>query len=338
MIFVTGASGNVGREVVAQLTRRQAPFRVGVRQAERTVARGIATKAFDFLDAQTFHGAVVDCSAVFLMRPPAIANTKATLNSFLDVTRRCGVTQVVFLSVSGADANPFIPHHAVEQHLRAGPSGWTVLRPGFFAQNLGDAYRDDILKDDRIYLPAGAALVAFIDARDIAEVAANALTDPVTHAGQIYTLTGMEALSFAEIASMLSDELGRTIRYQPASILGYLAHLSRRGLPATQVMIQTLLHLGLRFGQAQSVTGSLAGLLGRRPFTMREVCARSEESLALNVMPVSVASPQNIKDRRPDRECSPTKTRLPFTVHDVALRLGAKPRDSRSSEPNAAGR
>ncbi len=270
MIFVTGASGNVGREVVAHLTRRQAPFRVGGRRVEGAKERGFETKAFDFLDARTFHAAVAGCDTVFLMRPPAIAHTRATLNVFLDVARGSGVTQVVFLSVAGAGANPLVPHHAVEQHLRDGPPGWTVLRPGFFAQNLGDAYRDDILRDNRLYVPAGGGRVAFIDARDIAEVAANALMDPTAHAGQIYTLTGPEALSFVEVAKTLSDELARTIRYQPASILGYLAHLSRRGLPATQIMIQTLLHVGLRFGQARSVTGTLAGLLARRPLTVRE--------------------------------------------------------------------
>ncbi|WNZ26011.1 hypothetical protein HJG54_26415 [Leptolyngbya sp. NK1-12] len=50
----------------------------------------------------------------------------------------------MFVSVTGADQNPFVPHHAVEQHLKAHNRTYTILRPGFFAQNLGDAYRTDI--------------------------------------------------------------------------------------------------------------------------------------------------------------------------------------------------
>jgi uncharacterized protein YbjT (DUF2867 family) len=283
MIFVTGASGNVGRAVVAQLTCRKLAFRIGVRPSDRmdASASGIKTTAFDFLDPLTFQSAVADCTAVFLMRPPAIANTKATLNRFLDVAQRSDVKHVVFLSVAGAGTNPFVPHHAVEQHLRAGAAGWTILRPSFFAQNLGHACRDDILKTNQILVPAGAARVAFVDTRDIGEVAVNALTDPAAHAGQIFTLTGPQALSFADVASLLSEELGRTIRYQPASILGYVATLSRRGLPAMQIMVQTLLHVGLRYGQAERVTDCLAGLLRRPPFTMRDY-VRDHRSLWLS--------------------------------------------------------
>lgn len=165
---------------------------------------------------------------MFLLRPPAIANTKQTLNVFLDVARSQGVSQVVFISVAGAGDNPLVPHHTVERHLRAGPAGWTILRPGFFAQNIGDAYRQDIVNDDRIFLPAGSGRVAFLDVRDLAEVAANALINPADYRGQTYTLTGLEAYSFTEVAGILSQELSgsedRTIRYQPASILAYLVH------------------------------------------------------------------------------------------------------------------
>ncbi len=269
MIFVTGASGNVGSAVVAELTRCQALVRIGVNESDSTVD-GVEVSHFDFLDRRTFQSAVEGCRAVFLMRPPAISNTKATLNVLVDVARRSGVTQIVFLSVAGAGANPLVPHHAVERHLRAGTSGWTILRPGFFAQNLGGAYRNDIRMDNRLYVPAGASRVAFIDVRDIAEVAANALTAPEAHFERTHSLTGPEALSFAEIATLLSEELGRDIRYQPASVAGYIAHLYRTGMPAIQMVVQTLLHVGLRFGQVQGVSHELQALLGRKPRTMCE--------------------------------------------------------------------
>jgi uncharacterized protein YbjT (DUF2867 family) len=271
MIFVTGASGNVGREVVGYLGSRQASFRIGARKsAPATPSTGADTVRFDFLDPSTYSPAVAGCDTVFLLRPPTLANTKATLNVFLDVARKQGVSQVVFISVAGAGDNPIVPHHAVEQHLRSGPSGWTILRPGFFAQNIGDAYRNDILRDNRIFLPAGAGLVAFIDVRDLAEVAVNALLDPSAHQGKTYTLTGPEAIPFTEVARILSDTLARSIRYQPASILGYSTHLMRHGMTLGQSMILTILHVGLRFGQAEAVSESLADLLDRRPRTVQD--------------------------------------------------------------------
>lgn len=168
-----------------------------------------------------------------------------------------------------------MPHHAVEQHLRTGQTGWTILRPGFFAQNIGDAYRQDIVNDNRIFLPAGAGRVAFLDVRDLAEVAVNALIDPANYRDRTYTLTGPEADDFAEVANILSQELAssddrRTIKYQPASILAYCLHLSKRGMPPAQILIQTILHVGLRFGQAAAVDTSLADLLGHRSHTLRD--------------------------------------------------------------------
>ncbi|AFY92521.1 NAD(P)H-binding protein [Chamaesiphon minutus] len=269
-ILVTGASGNVGKEVVRQLQSRQVPFQVGDRKrAIENTGAGVKTVRFDFLDPSTYAPAVAGCDAVFLLRPPAIANTQQTLNVFLDVAQSQGVSQVVFISVAGAGDNPLVPHHAVERHLRAGSTGWTILRPGFFAQNIGSAYRQDIVNDDRIFVPAGSGRVAFLDVRDLAEVAANALVDPATYRGKTYTLTGIAAYSFVEVASILSQELDRrTIRYQPASILAYCLHLFRRGMPPAQILIQTILHVGLRFGQAQAVTTSLPDLLGHQPRTL----------------------------------------------------------------------
>lgn len=271
MIFINGASGNVGREVLSELRYKQIRYRVGLRAKDHNIsALNTNSVTFDLLDPTTFSSAIEGCTAVFLLRPPAISNTKATLNVFLDTAWRSGVEHVVFISVAGAASNPLVPHHAVEQHLMAGPASWTILRPGFFAQNLGDAYREDICNDSRIYVPAGSARVAFIDARDIAAVAVIALLNPAQHASKAYTLTGPQALSFAEVANILTDTPGRPIIYQPASIIGYIWHLMRRGLPLMQTCIITILHVGLRFGQAKDINPTLKDLLPRKPYTVQD--------------------------------------------------------------------
>ena len=270
VVLVTGATGNVGREVVRALVARGISVRAATRApAEATAGAGVVEAVrLDFADPTTFD--VVDgARAVFLVRPPAIADTKHTLVPFIDEARRRGVEQVVFLSVAGAEHNVLVPHHAVERHL-ASTQGWTILRPGFFAQNLEDAYRRDIVEDARIYVPAGHGRVAFVDVRDIAELAATIFEAAGSHDREAYTLTGPEAIGFTETAAHLSEAIGRVIRYQPASIIGYLAHLRRRGAPWAQTGVQTVLHLGLRLGQAERVDPTLARLLGRPPRTMRQ--------------------------------------------------------------------
>ena len=94
--------------------------------------------------------------------------------------------------------------------------------------------------------------------------------NPAAHRSAGYTLTGSQAVDFEEVAAVLTRELGRLIRYQPASVLAYMRHLKGQGLPAPQVLVQTILHTGLRRGQAQSIDPTLAALLGRRPRTLQQ--------------------------------------------------------------------
>lgn len=287
-ILVTGAAGNTGREVLAALARHALPARAAVRAVkddpERAAkndparaaqptaehAADVERVAFDFHDPATWTPALTGCRAVFLLRPPAIADTRNTLLPFIDAARAAGAAQIVFLSVAGAGTNKLVPHHAVEAYLTAGPAPYTLLRPGFFAQNLQDAYQRDIAEDDRLYVPAGRGRVAFVDLRDVAEVAARAFAEPPAHDRRAYTLTGPEAIDFTTVAALLTEALGRPIRYEAASIIGYLRHLRRRGLAWSHAAVQTILHVGLRFGQAEAVDPTLAALIGRPGHRLRD--------------------------------------------------------------------
>lgn len=259
IVLVTGASGNVGRHVVRLLRESGLPARAAVRGASEREDQ----VAFDFEDPATFGPALEGVARIFLMRPPHISKVEGTINAFLDEAAKREVAHVVFLSVTGAEKNRYVPHHGIEQRLRRGDLPWTILRPGFFAQNLGDQYRADIVRDGRIFVPAGKGKVAFVDVRDVAEVAVRAFGDPATHLGKAWTLTGPEAIDFAQAAQILSSALGRDIRYVPASIIGSLRHLRRQGQGFGQAAVITLLHAGIRFGQAERVDPTLGQLLGR---------------------------------------------------------------------------
>ena len=272
-VLVTGATGNVGREVVRALRARGRHVRAGVRRmadGDQLHGTGAEIVAFDFQDPDTFAAAAAGASAVFLLRPPAISKVGPTLNAFVDVAVDEGVGHVVFLSVIGADKNSIVPHHAVEEHLRSCNVPWTFLRPGFFAQNLSDAYRLDIRDDDRLFVPAEEAPVAFVDVRDVAELAAAAL-GTAEHYGQGYTLTGPEAVTFEQLAMMLTQVLGRPIRYQRAGRQEYFKHLSHRhGLSFAHRVVQTILHVGLSYGDGATVDPTLPRLLGHPTRTMQQ--------------------------------------------------------------------
>lgn len=252
-VLVTGATGNVGRAVVASLGALDVPF---------------VTTRLDLRDPSTFDAALRGVRGLFLLRPPAISDVGPTLNALVDRALAMGVAHVTFLSVEGADRQTWVPHHRVEAHLAARGVSRTILRPGFFAQNFGDAYRRDVVEDDRLYVSAGAGRVAFVDVRDVGELAARSFVDASLR-GVALTLTGPTAVTFHEAAAMLSEVLGRAIRYEPASVVGYARHLLRRGMPLAQVAVQTVLHTGLRFGNAERVDPTLAERLGHAPRDLR---------------------------------------------------------------------
>ncbi|UPH70392.1 NAD(P)H-binding protein [Abyssibius alkaniclasticus] len=270
-LLITGASGNMGRALLAELAARNVAVRSALRDpADARDAQG-DTVAFDFENRSTWPAALAGISALFLLRPPPLSDMKATLIPFCDAAYAAGVAQIVFLSVVGADTKKWVPHHAVEKALAGRPA--TILRPGFFAQNFADAYREDICADNRIYVPAGKGRVSFVDLRDVAEIAADALLTPQNHQGAAYNLTGASAVGFAEAAAMLSALLARPIRYVPASMLGYILHQRRRGRPWMAAFIQTVLHVGLRFGAAATPDATLETLLGRRPRSLHSYLA-----------------------------------------------------------------
>ncbi len=274
-VLVTGATGNVGRHVAEGLRGIGVPFVAGGTDAgrlRRLLGEGVDTRHLDLADPRTYGDAVQGIRGLFLLRPPPIANVRETLNLLIDQAIAAGVEHVTFLSVDGADRQRWVPHHAVEGHLRDRGVSATILRPGFFAQNLGDAYAADIRDHDEIYVPAGSGRVSFVDVRDVGELAARTFVDASLRR-QAWTLTGPAAVSFDEVAAVLSTALGRSIRYRPASIPGYALHLRRRRLPWMQVLVQSVLHVGLRHGNAAHVDPALGQLLGRPPRTVRQYVA-----------------------------------------------------------------
>ncbi len=275
-ILVIGAAGNVGQHVVRALLANGAEVVAADHHAERLPAmfgeRVITTRG-DFRDRTSWEAALGGAQHMFLLRPPAISDVENTLNPFIDFARDHGVDHVVFLSVAGAGTNKLVPHRKVEDHLRLRGDHHTNLRPGFFAQNLQSAYRRDIVEDNRIYVPAGHKPVNWIDVRDIAKVAALVLLSPELHRGQNYTLTGPGAVPWSEVTDALTLTLGRSIRYEAASVLGYLRHLKGRNLPPAAILVQTVLHVLLRFGQGTTFDPALEQLLGRPGGSVRQYIA-----------------------------------------------------------------
>jgi uncharacterized protein YbjT (DUF2867 family) len=271
--LVVGASGNVGSQLVQILAVQGEPVRAAMRATSNArLPKGATAVRLDFADPASFGPALAGVDRLFLLRPPAISDTKRYLNPFIDAARRAGVERVAFLSLQGAERNPVVPHHQVERYLMKLNMEWTFLRAGFFMQNLSTTHRDEIRDQGEIIVPAGRGRTSFIDVRDIAAVAALALCGE-GHSRQAYTLTGAEALGYSEVAALLSAALGRPIAYRRPSLARFVRSWRARGAAPAYILVMLGIYLTARFGMAAGIAPDVGRLLGRAPIAMGQFIA-----------------------------------------------------------------
>jgi uncharacterized protein YbjT (DUF2867 family) len=265
-ILLTGATGTIGRGVTKQLAKKGAAVRAGVRdpgKAKKQFGPEIALATFDFEDAQSVDDALKGVTKVFLL-PPLMSNQVEVETTFINAAKRAGVRHIVKLSAIGADTESFTLgkwHAAGERHIRESGLAFTFLRPNSFMQNFINYFPP---RDGVIYLPWGNGKATFVDTRDIARVAAQALTAE-GHEEKIYTLTGPAALRIEEVAKILSEAAGREIRYVDLPESAARDGMLQVGLPKWQVDALMELHAINKQSRWSPVTSDIEKVTGEPP-------------------------------------------------------------------------
>ena len=264
-ILVTGATGNTGRPLVALLRERGVPVRAMVR-APVTASRfgtGVEEVVADFDDAASIAAALAGVERAYLVTPSS-ERAQAQQEQFVDLAARAGVRHVVKLSqFAAAPDSPvrFLRYHAaVEQRLRDSGIDHTMLQPNLYFQGLL-AMAGTVREHGSLMAPIGEARVSAVDVRDIAAVAAVALTEP-GHAGASYPITGPAAVTHAEIAAALSSATGRSIAFQDVPAEAF-ADALRGALPDWQVegLLEDYAHYAR--GEAAEVSTTVPDVTGR---------------------------------------------------------------------------
>jgi uncharacterized protein YbjT (DUF2867 family) len=269
-ILVTGATGNVGSEVIKHLQKKNQVVRAAViNEADRENVPLEDAVVFDFSDSSTWDAALEDVDKVFLMRPPAISDVQNLMFPFIDYLLEKNIKQIVFLSLQGVQFNVFTPHHKIEKYLKSKNAPYTFLRPNFFMQNLSTMYKDEIKEQDEIFLPAGLGKTAFVDVRDIGEVAAAVLTED-THQQKAYELSGPESLDYFQVADVMSDVLGRTITYRNPKFKDYKKHLADKGFKDNYIKVQKMLYFVVRHNLSKNTSTGINTVLNRQPTSFRK--------------------------------------------------------------------
>ncbi|SKA34525.1 SDR family oxidoreductase [Consotaella salsifontis] len=237
-ILVTGATGNVGGNVVDQLVQRGADVRALVRDpAKADFPAGVEIVKGDMLDVDSLRQAFSGVSSLFLLNavvPDEFTQALIALN----LAREAGIERIVYLSVIHSDVYVNVPHFAgkfgVERMIEAMGMNATILRPAYYIDN--EVTIKDVVTGYGIYpMPIGRKGLAMVDARDVGEVAAIELVrreqSPTPLPLNRINLVGPDTLTGPDVAAIWSEVLGREIAYPGEDFAGFEQNL-RQAMPS----------------------------------------------------------------------------------------------------------
>lgn len=273
MILVTGATGNVGGKVLSLLRADGHKVRALTRDPDRAAfdtGPDLEVVAADLGRPETLAPALDGVQKVFLM---SLGANKATHDAHLvAAAREAGVEHVVQLSTLGVEmagdpkTNPLGHWHRVaEEALRDSGVPWTILRPnGFMSMTLG--WAASVKAEGVARGPLADVPEAIVDPRDIAEVAVRALTDE-GHEGQVYELTGPQALTGREQLAVVGSLLGRDLRFETVPLAAHREVMLRHFSEETVNGVITTLEEAIEHGSELHgrLSPDIRRVLGREP-------------------------------------------------------------------------
>ncbi|WP_432542604.1 NmrA family NAD(P)-binding protein [Kineococcus sp. SYSU DK002] len=261
-VLVLGGTGTTGRRVAQRLREAGHDVRIASRAGR---------PPFEWADPATWGPLLDGASAAYVAHAPDLAAPGApdVVTAFAREAVRCGVDRLVLLSGRGEEE----ARRAEDQVRRAAP-GTVVVRASFFMQDFDEKLLVDQVRAGLVRLPVGAVREPFVDAEDVAAVAAVALTDP-RHAGTTYEVSGPELLTFAQALALVSAATGRDVRFQEIPVDEHRRELLGQGVPAEVVDLLTYLFTEVLDGRGERLSRGVQDALGREPGSFADYARRA---------------------------------------------------------------
>jgi len=284
-VLITGATGNVGLEVIKSLQKidHQLDVYASVRQpdADRTTFSAYKLKIlpFDFTNAATYEYALKEIDVLFLLRPPHISEVEKYFKPIINACLVNKIKHIVFLSVQGVENSTIIPHHKIEKLIVASKIPYTFLRPAYFMQNFTTTLQKDIVTNKQIYLPAGNAKFTLIDVRDIGSVAAIILANPTLHLNKSYELTSRKKLNFREMTDIINGIAGTDIKYISPNLIRFFITKRMAGTPTMLIFVMIMLHYLPRFKKEPATAKWVEEITGLPPISFEQFIVEHQNLL-----------------------------------------------------------
>ena len=275
-VLVTGATGRIGRAVVAELLDAGVPVRALTRRPDAArLPAAVEVVAADLTVPESLDYALEGVGAVFLLWTAPPATVPAVIDRLSSHARR-----VVFLSSPHRTPHPFFQaaqpnamatlHAEIERLIAERGLASTIIRPGMFASNALNWWGAAIRNGDTVRWPYGAAETAPIDERDVAAATARALSED-RHAGGDYVLTGPESVSQAEQVRIIGDAIGRRIPFEELSPEAFRRETA--GIWPAPVADMLLTAWGATIGRPAFVTSTVSDMTGSPARSFRQWAA-----------------------------------------------------------------
>jgi uncharacterized protein YbjT (DUF2867 family) len=291
-ILVSGATGNIGGEVIHHLLEQKAAIRALVRdpkKAAKLTAQGVELAQGDFSQPETLDAALQGMDTAFLVMPNDPHQIQLESN-FINAAKRAGVRHVVKLSVlrSGELPSTFQQwHRQIEEHLEASGMTWTHLRPNMLMQNMR-WFIDTMMQQGTFYHSIGGDIpISHVDAHDVAAVAALCLNQS-GHENKAYDLTGSEAVSLQQVTEYFANALGQSLQFVQVTPETMKAARLANGEPEWYLDAEAQLFECWQNGAGSAITTTVPDLLQRLPNTFEAYAKAYVKSHAPDVKsPVS---------------------------------------------------
>ncbi|MBE2188291.1 MAG: NmrA family NAD(P)-binding protein [Desulfobulbaceae bacterium] len=282
-ILITGATGNIGFEVIRFLYKNGTSHRIiaAVRNIEKAKIvfeeyPKLEYVHFDFEDSDTFANALTDIDKIFLLRPPHISDVDKFFKPLIAKIKESHINKIVFLSVQGAEKSKVIPHNKIERLIVENGLDYIFMRPSYFMQNLTTTLIDDIRNKREIILPAGNAKFNWIDIENIGELGAILLVKFADYKNQAYEITGLENKNFAEVTSLINRAIENQIRFTNVSPFAFYSIKKKEGMAAGMIIVMILLHFLPRFQKEPKISDFYERLTGKKPTNLATFIERAK--------------------------------------------------------------
>jgi uncharacterized protein YbjT (DUF2867 family) len=265
--LILGGSGRTGSLVASHFAGHGIPARTASRQGSDIF--------FDWDDPATYPDALARTDRVYLVTPVLRVRYAAQVAEFLDQAEAAGVRHVTLLSTYNGDRAPReIDIAAVEADLAARePFTHSILRPAWVMQNFTDDHLPVV--NGTLCVPSGGGSEAFVDAADIAAVAAKTLLNPGAHAGARYGLTGPQAITFDDVAATIAAVTGQPVVYKDIDQETWISRAIAAGLPADYAVMLRWLTGAVIGGGGSQPTGDIETVTGRPPASFEAFARRN---------------------------------------------------------------